>query len=96
VQSLNSVTVADSGYGGNACLGELSDVFSGLLLVLVGVSEEQDFGSSDDSGFAGAGSGEFFEVLAVFGWQVDSGVFCHTVSVSNLTGQSTKYLPLAF
>lgn len=87
MQSVNGVTVTDSGNGRDTCLCALSDLFSGSFLVAIG--EEQDFGSGDGSGFAGAGSGEFFEVLPVFGGEVDFGVFCHAVSVSNLIGQST-------
>ncbi len=68
MQSLIGVLVANAANSGDAALSELRDLCVGAFLVLALVGEEQDFSSSDDSGFAGAGSGEFFEVLAVFGW----------------------------
>jgi hypothetical protein len=92
LQSLIGVLIANAANSGDAALGELSDVCVGAFLVLALVGEEQDFGSSDDSGFAGAGSGELFEVLTVFGWQVDFGAPFHASNLSDPAGLGTKYI----
>jgi hypothetical protein len=76
LQTLLGVPVTDAVNSGDTGLGELSNFFLSAFLVLV--SEEQDFGSSDGSSFVGAGSGELFEVLAVFGGEVDFGSSFHS------------------
>jgi hypothetical protein len=55
----------------------LSDLALSVFFTLALVCEEQDFGSSDDSGFVSPCSTEFFEVLAVVGGEVNFSWFAH-------------------